>query len=158
MHPLTLRVNGRELVTTVDSTESLLTTLRGHGLTGAKGGCLEGECGACSVIVDGGVVCSCLVLAAACAGREIVTVEGVVAPDLAEALVEHGAVQCGFCTPGIVVSASALLDRWSDIGEPVERAVVADGLAGNLCRCTGYIGILDAVEQTLARRLAERAT
>ncbi len=152
--PLRLTVDGAGVATTVEPTESLLESLRRLGHTSPKGACLEGECGSCSVVLDGSVVCSCLVLSAVCDGRDVVTAAGVDAPDLAEALVEHGAVQCGFCTPGIVVAASVFLDRASG---PVDREAIVEALSGNLCRCTGYLGIVAAVEQTLARRLAERA-
>jgi carbon-monoxide dehydrogenase small subunit len=101
------------------------------------------------VLLDDALVCSCLVPAAACDGARVTTVEGVVAPDLAAALAAHGAVQCGFCTPGFVVAATALLDG----DEPLDHATAAHGLAGNLCRCTGYQPILAAVlEVDRARR------
>ena len=129
--------------------ESLLFALRERlGLTGAKNACEQGECGSCSVLLDGVVVCACLVPALQAQGRDVVTVEGVAAADLQEAFVEAGAVQCGFCTPGLVVAADDLLRRCPDAGE----ADVREALAGNLCRCTGYAKILDAVLLTAERR------
>ena len=121
--------------------ESLLHVLRERlGLPGAKNACEQGECGSCTVLLDGALVCSCLVLAAQADGHEVVTVEGVEHP-IQEALVEAGAVQCGFCTPGIVVSAAALLARAPDPSDDEIR----EALSGNLCRCTGYAGIVEAV-------------
>ena len=116
------------------------------GLTGTKEGCGQGECGACSIIVDGVVKLSCLMTAAQLEGREIVTIEGVAADGelhpVQAAFVEHGAVQCGFCTPGMVISAVNFLE-----GNPEpSREEVREALSGNLCRCTGYQKIVDAVE------------
>jgi carbon-monoxide dehydrogenase small subunit len=126
--------------------ESLLYVLRERlGLPGSKNACLQGECGSCSVYLDGVLACSCLVLAGQAKGREVVTVEGISDGDelhpVQEAFVEAGAVQCGFCTPGFVVATHDLLSRDPD---PTE-ARVREALAGNLCRCTGYEKILDAV-------------
>jgi len=150
----TLRVNGRER-RVVDGrvSESLLFVLRERlGLRGAKNPCEEGECGACSVLVDGRVECSCLVLAAAATGREIVTIEGL-SPDgelsdLQESFVAEGAVQCGFCTPGLIVSLHALLGANPDPSE----LEVREAISGNLCRCTGYGRILAAVRATQEAR------
>ncbi|HEV2092175.1 MAG TPA: (2Fe-2S)-binding protein [Rubrobacter sp.] len=126
--------------------ESLLYVLRERlGLPGSKNACEQGECGSCSVYVDGSLVCSCLVLAGQAEGREVVTVEGIGAGDrlhpVQRAFVEAGAVQCGFCTPGFVVATHDLLRRNPDPNE----AEIREALAGNLCRCTGYEKILDAV-------------
>lgn len=126
--------------------ESLLYVLRERlGLPGSKNACEQGECGSCSVYLDGTLVCSCLVLAGQAEGREVVTVEGIGEGDdlhpVQRAFIEAGAVQCGFCTPGFVVATHDLLRR---IPEPSE-AEVREALAGNLCRCTGYEKILDAV-------------
>jgi aerobic carbon-monoxide dehydrogenase small subunit len=127
--------------------ESLLTTLREHlDLPGSKNACEQGECGSCSVYLDGELVCSCLVLAAQAEGREVVTVEGIAPSDgelheIQRAFVETGGVQCGFCTPGMLISAAALLDRNDEPSEDDVRVA----LAGNLCRCTGYDGIIKAV-------------
>ncbi|MGB3682207.1 MAG: (2Fe-2S)-binding protein [Rubrobacteraceae bacterium] len=126
--------------------ESLLYVLRERlSLPGSKNACEQGECGSCSVYLDGTLVCSCLVLAGQAEGREVVTVEGIAENDglhpVQEAFVEAGAVQCGFCTPGLVVAAHDLLER---IPAPTD-AEIREALAGNLCRCTGYEKILDAV-------------
>ena len=126
--------------------ESLLHVLRERlGLPGAKNACEQGECGSCSVYLDGELVCSCLVLAGQAEGREVVTVEGL-APEgelstVQEAFLAAGAVQCGFCTPGLIVATDDLLKRNP---EPTD-AEIREALAGNLCRCTGYEKILDAV-------------
>jgi aerobic carbon-monoxide dehydrogenase small subunit len=133
--------------------ESLLYVLRERlGFPGAKAGCEQGECGSCSVLVDGMLVCACLVLAAAAVGTEIVTVEGL-QPEargamsaVQRAFVETGAVQCGFCTPGLIMAVHALLERDP---EPSDLAV-REAISGNLCRCTGYGRILEAVEVAAA--------
>jgi carbon-monoxide dehydrogenase small subunit len=152
------RINGEAAEFLCDPHQTLLSALRdGLGLTGAKEGCGTGDCGACSVTLDGRLVCSCLVLAAEAQGREIGTVEGVAAPGrlhpLQQKLLEHAALQCGVCTPGIVVAAKALLERNPD---PSEREV-RFGLAGNLCRCTGYDKIVRAVLDAAAEMRAARA-
>ena len=126
--------------------ESLLYVLRERlDLPGSKNACEQGECGSCSVYLDGTLVCSCLVHAGQAEGREVVTVEGIAEGDelhpVQEAFVEAGAVQCGFCTPGLVVATHDLLGH---IPEPTD-AEIREALAGNLCRCTGYEKILDAV-------------
>lgn len=133
--------------------ESLLYVLRERlGLIGSKGACEEGECGSCSVLVDGDLVCSCLVLAAGAIGRPITTVEGIAPPgspsDVQQAFVDAGAVQCGFCTPGLIMAAHDLLDRNA---EPTEQEV-REELSGNICRCTGYGRILDAVQRVAVSR------
>ena len=126
--------------------ESLLSALREHlDLPGSKNACEQGECGSCSVYLDGELVCSCLVLAAQAEGREVVTVEGLAQNGdlhaVQRAFVEAGAVQCGFCTPGLIVASHDLLSRNP---QPTD-AEIREALAGNLCRCTGYEKILDAV-------------
>jgi carbon-monoxide dehydrogenase small subunit len=151
----TLDVNGVEREV-ADSWlgESLLDVLRDRlGLIGTKGACEQGECGSCSVLVDGVLVCSCLVLAAGAVGQPIVTIEGIAAPgapsDVQQAFVDAGAVQCGFCTPGLVMAVHDLLERTP---EPTDTEI-REELAGNVCRCTGYGRIVDAVHQvSLARR------
>src|SRR5262249_39448006 len=146
-------VNGERREADVWAGESLLHTLRERlGLPGSKNACELGECGSCSVLLDGQLVCACLVLAAQADGHEVVTVEGL-APDgelhpVQEAFVAAGAVQCGFCTPGLVVATADLLARSPDPSEDEIR----EALSGNLCRCTGYAKIFDAV-----RLAAERA-
>ena len=150
---LTLVVNGelRE-ADGIWEGESLLMALRDHlGLPGSKNACEQGECGSCSVYLDGTLVCACLVLAAQAEGREVVTVEGLAGGDelhpVQEAFAEAGAVQCGFCTPGFVVAAADLLRRTPDPSDDEIR----EALSGNLCRCTGYAKILDAVHEAAGR-------
>ena len=144
---LSLKVNGEKReVDGVWEGESLLYVLRERlGLPGSKNACEQGECGSCSVYMDGIIACACLVLAGQAEGREVVTVEGIAGGEglhpVQEAFVEAGAVQCGFCTPGFVVTTHDLLRRNS---EPTD-AEIREALAGNLCRCTGYEKILDAV-------------
>ena len=139
--------------------ESLLYVLRERlGLYGAKGACEQGECGSCSVLVDGQLVCSCLVLAASAVGQPIVTVEGLADPgtpsDVQRAFVEAGAVQCGFCTPGLIIAAHDLLERNP---EPTEIQI-REEMSGNVCRCTGYGRIIAAVQQvSIDRRQAASA-
>lgn len=128
--------------------ESLLYMLRERlGLYGSKNACEQGECGSCSVYLDGTLVCSCLVLAGQAEGRAVTTVEGVGAAKIQAALVEAGGVQCGFCTPGFVVAADDLLRRTP---HPTD-AQIREALAGNICRCTGYQKIIDAVRMAAAR-------
>ena len=147
MHSITLTVNGARERLDVPSNMTLLQMLRERlALTGTKNGCEAGECGACTVLVDGEPVNSCMMLAVEADGREVLTVEGL-APEgrlspLQEAFVEHNAVQCGFCTPGMLMSAHALLQRNP---RPAE-AEIKEALVGNLCRCTGYVRIVDAVQ------------
>ncbi|HTE61960.1 MAG TPA: (2Fe-2S)-binding protein [Solirubrobacteraceae bacterium] len=132
--------------------ESLLYALRERlGLPGSKNACEQGECGSCSVYLDGTLVCACLVLAAQADGRDVVTVEGL-APgadlhEIQQAFIDTGAVQCGFCTPGLVVASHDLLRRDP---RPAE-ADIREALAGNVCRCTGYAKIVDAVQLAAAR-------
>ena len=127
--------------------ESLLYVLRERfGLYGSKNACEQGECGSCSVYLDGTLVCACLVLAGQAEGREVVTVEGLDAR-VQDAFVEAGAVQCGFCTPGFVVATHDLLRR---VAKP-DDAQIREALAGNICRCTGYAKIVDAVNRAAAR-------
>ena len=141
-----LTVNGEERAAEAWPGESLLFFLRERlGLPGSKNACEQGECGSCSVLLDGELVCSCLVLAAQAAGHEVITVEGLAADGqlhrVQEAFAETGAVQCGFCTPGFVVAAADLLDHNPDPSDDEIR----EALSGNLCRCTGYAKIFDAV-------------
>ena len=150
---LNLEVNGeaRE-VDDVWEGESLLYVLRERlALPGSKNACEQGECGSCSVYVDGSLVCSCLVLAGQAKGREVVTVEGISSENelhpVQRAFVDAGAVQCGFCTPGFVVATHDLLLRNAEPNE----AEIREALAGNLCRCTGYEKVLDAVRLACKR-------
>jgi len=150
---LELTVNGqRREAEDVWEGESLLYVLRERlGLPGTKNACEQGECGSCSVYMDGALVCACLVLAGQAEEREIVTVEGLAGEDelhpVQQAFVETGGVQCGFCTPGFIVAAHDLLQR---VPGPTD-AEIREALAGNLCRCTGYEKILDAVRLAAAR-------
>ena len=143
---VTTTVNGDEAEFVCDPRETLLDVLRDRlALTGAKEGCGTGDCGACSVTMDGVVVCSCLVLGAEAEGKEIGTVEGIATGEdlhpIQEKFLEHAALQCGICTPGILVATKALLEKHPD---PTETQV-RYWLAGNLCRCTGYDKIIRAV-------------
>ncbi|MFE3448020.1 (2Fe-2S)-binding protein [Nonomuraea sp. NPDC059194] len=151
-------VNGRtEAVDDVWEGESLLYVLRERvGLPGSKNACEQGECGSCTVYLDGTPVCSCLVAAGQVEGREVRTVEGLADGDrldpVQEAFVECGAVQCGFCTPGLIVQAHDLIQH----NDQPSDAEIREALAGNLCRCTGYEKILDAVRLAAARKAAVR--
>jgi aerobic carbon-monoxide dehydrogenase small subunit len=150
---ISLRVNGEEREADVWAGESLLFALRERlGLPGSKNACEQGECGSCSVLLDGELVCSCLVLAAQADGHAVVTVEGLADGDalhpVQQAFVDAGAVQCGFCTPGLVVAVTDLLARTPDPGDDEIR----EALSGNLCRCTGYAKIFDAVHLAAERR------
>ena len=140
-------INGERREAEVWAGESLLTTLRDRlELPGSKNACEQGECGSCSVLLDGELVCSCLVLAVQADGHEVVTVEGLGGDGdlhpVQEAFADTGAVQCGFCTPGFVVAAADLLRR---VPSPTDDEI-REALSGNLCRCTGYQKILDAVQ------------
>ena len=144
--PLKFELNGNPVSLFVLPDELLLNALRDRlGLTGTKQGCEIGECGACTVLLDGKPVCSCLILAASVNGRRVLTIEGLKGADgklhpVQEAFIESGAIQCGFCTPGMILSVKALVD-----GNPnPTREDVVTAIAGNLCRCTGYTKIIDA--------------
>ncbi len=148
IHRITLRVNGSAEQVDVPSNHTLLQLLRERlAVTSPKNGCAAGECGACTVLLNGEPVNSCLVLAVECDGAEVVTAEGLASEDgldpIQAALIEVGGVQCGFCTPGILISARALLNRNP---QPTE-AEIREALVGNLCRCTGYLRIIQAVRQ-----------
>jgi len=155
---LTCTINGeRREVDGLWEGESLLHVLRERlGLPGAKNACEQGECGSCSVYLDGELVCACLVLAGQAEEREVVTVEGLAGEDdlhpVQEAFLAAGAVQCGFCTPGLIVATHDLLARNPSPTDPEIR----EALAGNLCRCTGYEKILDAVRLAAARQSSSR--
>ncbi len=155
---VSLTLNGEATDFLCEPRQTLLEVLRDElDLTGTKEGCATGDCGACSVLLDGRVVCSCLVLAVEAEGREVTTVEGLADGDrlhpLQTAFLEHAALQCGICTPGFLVAAKALLDRNP---EPTEHDV-RRALAGNLCRCTGYDKIVRAVLDAAASVRAARA-
>ena len=151
-HHITLKVNGETEVVDVPANMTMLVMLREKlGLTGVKNGCTAGECGACTVLMNGEPVNSCMVLAAECDGAEVITVEGLSQNGqlikLQEMLIEKGGVQCGFCTPGMLISAFALLQR---IPNPSESQI-REALVGNLCRCTGYVRIVDAVKAAVEK-------
>lgn len=144
---LSMTVNGRAWTGDVADAATLLDVLRNHlGLTGTKANCEEGECGVCTVLLDGRAVNSCILLAAQCAGRSITTIEGMSAGEtlhpLQQAFIDTGAVQCGFCTPGMIMTAAGLLNETPS----PDREQIKEGLCGTLCRCTGYKKIIDAVE------------
>jgi carbon-monoxide dehydrogenase small subunit len=147
---VTTTVNGDPAEFLADPRETLLDALRDQlGLTGTKEGCGTGDCGACSVVVDGVLVCSCLMLAAEAEGKKVETIEGMAGEELhplQRQFIEHAALQCGFCTPGILVAAKALLERNPD---PTDTEI-RYWLAGNLCRCTGYDKIIRAVQDAAA--------
>ena len=147
VHTITVTVNGSSEYVNVPSNMTLLQMLREKlAITGTKNGCSAGECGACTVLVDGEPVNSCMMLAVEADGREVTTVEGLASGDrlsaLQDAFVEHSALQCGFCTPGVLISAHALLERNP---HPTDDEV-REALVGNLCRCTGYLRIVQAVQ------------
>jgi aerobic-type carbon monoxide dehydrogenase small subunit (CoxS/CutS family) len=145
-YPVTLQVNETSYPVEIEADRTLLSVLRGElGLTGTKEGCDDSECGACMVLIDGRTVNSCSYLAMQADGRAVTTVEGLAEGTtlhpLQQAFLDHGGVQCGFCTPGMLISATALLAANPDPTDDEIRA----GLSGNLCRCTGYVGIVAAV-------------
>lgn len=149
--PIEIEVNGRRYREEVSPVRTLLDLLReGLGLTGVKQGCDQGQCGACTVLLNGRPVNACLVLAVDADGKRVETIEGLAREGtlhpLQEAFVEEGAVQCGFCTPGMILSAKALLDEKAS---PTEEEIRV-ALSGNLCRCTGYVKIVAAVKRAAA--------
>jgi aerobic-type carbon monoxide dehydrogenase small subunit (CoxS/CutS family) len=148
---ISLKVNGESRAWTIAPGDLLLDVLRREGYYGVKRACETGECGACTVLIDGKAINSCLMFAAQADGREILTIEGVAQGDtldpIQEAFLEHGAVQCGYCTPGMILNTKALLERRPD---PTEEEV-RDMLAGNICRCTGYRKPVEAVLAAAAK-------
>lgn len=148
---ITLTVNGKAVAASVHPGASLLDFLRQEGLTGVKQGCGVGECGACTVLVDGTAVDSCLFLAVWADGKAVRTIEGEARGNelsrVQRAYLEAGAVQCGFCTPGLVMATTAFVEK--NKGQAVTREEIRRAHAGNLCRCTGYTAIVDAVESCL---------
>jgi carbon-monoxide dehydrogenase small subunit len=144
---ITLSVNGKSYDVAIEPRQSLLQVLREElHLTGTKEGCSEGECGACTVILDGKTVDSCLIFGLEVEGCEITTIEGLSSDaglhPVQQAFIEHGGAQCGFCTPGMILAAKALLEQTPHPSE----AEIRWGLSGNLCRCTGYVKIVEAVQ------------
>ncbi|PVZ85499.1 (2Fe-2S)-binding protein [Serratia sp. S1B] len=153
MSTIKVKVNGELVEAQVTGNMRLLDMLRDKlQLTATKEGCAIGECGACTVMMNGNAVCSCLVLAQQCQDAEITTLEGLadnpITQELQQAFVERGGVQCGFCTPGVLVSTTALLEKHPD---PSEEQLM-DALEGNICRCTGYQPILDSIHYALKRQ------
>ena len=151
-HRITITVNGETELVDVSSNMTLLQMLRDKlALTGTKNGCAAGECGACTVMMNGEPVNSCMVLAVECDGAQITTVEGLAHDDqldpVQEAIIAQGGVQCGYCTPGVLMSAKALLERNPNPSDYEIR----DALVGNLCRCTGYLSIIDGVKDAASR-------
>ena len=152
-HTVSIRIDGTDQKVSVDTRTTLLDALRERvGNTSPKKGCDHGQCGSCTVLLDGVAVCACLVAAGQAEGRSIVTVEGLAPSEdrldpVQQAFVDAGAVQCGFCTPGLVVAVHDLLQRDPDPSDADTR----EALAGNLCRCTGYEKILDAVRLAASR-------
>ncbi|KPL17680.1 MAG: hypothetical protein AMJ92_11355 [candidate division Zixibacteria bacterium SM23_81] len=152
-HTINLRVNGEEVTTDVKSHRTLLEFLRDQlHLMGVKEGCGDGECGACTVLLNGEPVRSCLILAVEAQNSEILTIEGLAEGEklhpLQRAFIDQGAVQCGFCTPGLIMGAKALLDRHS---HPTEEQI-REAIGGHLCRCTGYETILQAIRSVAKMR------
>lgn len=145
---ITLKVNGKLFQLSLPPSTTLLEALRDYlGFTGVKEGCGKGECGACTVLIDGKPVNSCLMLAPQAEGKEVITIEGLSEngpTPLQKAFVEEGAVQCGYCTPGMILSLTALLDQNPS---PSEEEI-KEAISGNLCRCTGYLKIIQAVKRT----------
>ena len=148
--PVQFTVNGRDVRAEFPAHRTLLHALRELGFTEVKNGCEKGDCGACTVLLDGQAVNSCLVLAVQAQGREVTTVRGLGTVNnlhpLQKNFVEQGAIQCGFCTPGMLLSAKALLDK----NPSPTREDIKVAISGNLCRCTGYVRIIDAIEATAA--------
>ena len=156
MTKIDFTVNGERMQIEVADSARLVDVLRETlGLTGTKEGCGVGECGACTVIVNGIAVCSCITLAAGLNGADVITIEGVSKDggldEIQQAILDHHALQCGFCTPGIVMSAKALLD--SNPNPTTEQ--IQEAIAGNLCRCTGYQQVIDAIADAAERRVTE---
>lgn len=148
-------VNGKNVTVEASDTTTLLEILREHlGLTGTKEGCGKGECGACTVLLNGKAVNSCIIFVPQVEGQEVITIEGLNEDSqskyIQEAFIDEGAVQCGFCTPGMVVSSKALLMKNTN----PSKEDIREGLSGNLCRCTGYTKIINAVEEA-ARRMED---
>lgn len=154
---ITLNINDQDYEVIVSPQDLLVDVIRKKiGLTGTKKGCGQGDCGSCTVLIDGKPELSCIKLAVSAVGKKITTIEGIANPDgslhpLQESFLDHGAVQCGFCTPGMILSSKALIDR----NPNPTRDEIKTAIAGNACRCTGYVNILAAIED-YAKALAEK--
>ncbi len=148
--PISFRVNGQTVEAGVAAHTTLLYLLRDIGFTEVKNGCEAGDCGACTILLDGIAMNACCALGVQAEGREITTVKGIGTVDnlhpIQRKFIEHGGIQCGFCTPGMIVAAKALLDK----NPRPTREEIKAGIAGNLCRCTGYVKIIDAIEAAAA--------
>lgn len=155
-HSISMDINGAVVEIEVTAHTTLLYLLRDMGFTEVKNGCEAGDCGACTILLDGLAVNACCVLGVQADGRKIITVKGIGTVDnlhpIQEKFIEHGGIQCGFCTPGMIVAAKALLDENS---KPTREEIKA-GIAGNLCRCTGYVKIIDAIEAAASELAASR--
>lgn len=152
MQEIKFNLNDEDVTVIIDPNETLLKVLRERlGLTGTKKGCEEGECGACTVILNSSPVNSCIIPAAKVNGSKVLTIEGLSKNGqlhpLQEAFIEAGAIQCGFCTPGVVLSAKAILDKYDDPDEET----IKDELSGHLCRCTGYLQFYDAIQLAIEK-------
>ena len=158
---ISFTINGESMTRRIKSSLTLLDLIREElSLKGTKPGCLEGECGACTVLIDGDPVNSCLYLAINIAGRSVQTIEGLGSGSpnneldrVQEALIRHGAIQCGFCTPGMVMAIKSFETACRENGAVPDREEIKKALAGNLCRCTGYVKIVDAVESLFKESL-----
>jgi len=158
-HILNLKVNGREEELLIEPNRTLLQVLREDlGLTGVKQGCGAGDCGTCTVLLDGEPVNSCLVLALTAGGKEVTTIEGLAREGrlhpVQEAFIDHGAIQCGFCSPGMILTSVALLTK----NPAPDRAEIRRAISGNLCRCTGYQKIVEAVEDAAGKMAGRRSS
>jgi aerobic carbon-monoxide dehydrogenase small subunit len=159
---ISMRVNGEDVRERIEARKTLVDFLRDDlGLTGSHIGCEQGVCGACTVLVDGAVVRGCLMLAVQCDGAAVDTIEGIsdsgAIADLQDAFQRRNALQCGFCTPGMLIGAQDLLKGLLDRGGVPSRAAIREHIAGNYCRCTGYQAIVDAIESTAMTRVSARA-
>ncbi len=144
-YPIELTINGKKIVSTAKAEESLLRFLRRHGFYEVKGGCEKGDCGTCTVIMNGKAIKSCITLAMQANGKEVLTVRGLEKEEsgkkLQESFVQHGAIQCGFCTPGMLMTAKAYLDE----NHQPNKVEIRKAISGNLCRCTGYKKIVESI-------------
>ncbi|MEH7302269.1 (2Fe-2S)-binding protein [Neobacillus drentensis] len=149
VNTITLQVNGESRVTTVRYADTLLYTLRGKlGLTGAKPGCLNGDCGACTVTIDGWPMKSCLMLAVEAVGKKVTTIEGLQGTPIQQAFIDNFAFQCGYCTPGFIMNCHALIENHPNAND----STIKEWLESNICRCTSYLEIEKAVKSVLSKK------